>query len=48
MMGYDNSGLYWCKAMKSWALIVADEEHEALLIEPELDNLINILLNSDL
>jgi len=48
MMGYDKAGLYWCKSMKVWALVVEDKEHQALLVQPELDNLINMLLNLDL
>jgi hypothetical protein len=48
MMGYDHAGLYWCKDIKMWSLLVVDEEREILIMDKDMDNLINILLHSDL
>ena len=48
MMGYDHAGLYWCKHVKMWSLLVVDDEREILIMDKNMDNLINILLHSDL
>lgn len=48
MMGYDRCALYWNKKLKKWALIMDDEEQTTTLVDDNLDNLINLLLNSDL
>ena len=42
MMGYDHAGLYWCKDMKMWSLLVIDNEREILITDTDMDNLINI------
>lgn len=48
MMGYDRAALYWNKKLKKWALITDNEEQTTTLVDDNLDNLINLLLNSDL
>jgi len=48
MMGYDHSSLNYQKEHKIWILALIEGKKETVIVNNKLDNLIKILLNSDL
>ena len=48
MMGYDHSSLNYKKEHKIWILALIEGKKETVIVNNKLDNLIKILLNSDL
>ena len=48
MMGYDHASLNYQRDIRLWVLALIEGNKETVIVNNKLDNLIKILLNSDI